>query len=105
METMMKRLLAIGLLLFVGCTNEEGERCNPNRATNDCKDGLTCVFPSTPSCNASEPGSNCCGVSFCCAVDNAGNIIDTNPRCQPDPDSVMACMLDLSPAPMDAGTD
>jgi hypothetical protein len=102
----MKRSIASGLLLaLAACRADHGDRCNPNRATSDCTPGLTCVFPATPGCSPSEPGSSCCGVSFCCNVDDAGNVADDHPNCQPDPDSVMACMLDLSPAPADGGTD
>ncbi len=111
----MKRLLCmLTLAALASCTQDEGTRCNPNRATPDCDPGFACVFPLTPSCNPSEPGSNCCGVSFCCKVDSNGNITDTNPSCQPDPASAMVCGIDLSApldatlldaAPMDVGAD
>ncbi len=108
----MRQLLSIVLLsIFAACgTNGRGDRCNPNRATSDCNPGLSCVFPATPGCNASEPGSNCCGNSFCCATDGNGNVTDTNPNCQPDPVSVMQCGLDFAVAPpdlsaLDAGHD
>ena len=92
----MKRLLVIGVLLgLAACTQEAGERCNPMRATSDCNPGLTCVFPSGPTC----------GVSFCCVVDDGGNITDNHPSCQPNDASVIACMQDLSVAPGDGGTD
>lgn len=96
----MNRLVLIGALLAMGCaTNGEGERCNPLRATSDCNDGLTCVHPTGPNC----------GVSYCCAVDAQGNVVDTHPNCRPDPQSAAACMLDLSlddsSPPADGGQD
>ncbi len=92
----MKRLLSIGMLLaLAGCgTNGEGERCNPLRATSDCDPGFSCVYPTGPSC----------GVSYCCAVDDSGNVTDKSPSCQPDPLSAAECGLDLSTAPLDGGT-
>jgi hypothetical protein len=85
--TTMMRLVAIGMLLGIagGCTNGDGERCNPLRATSDCDTGLTCVYPTAPNC----------GVAYCCVVDANGNISDTNPNCQPDPSLDSVCMLDL----------
>jgi hypothetical protein len=76
------------LLLLGACTatQGEGERCNPLRATSDCADGLSCVYPTGPMC----------GVSYCCAIDEHGNIVDRDPNCQPDPASAMECGLDLS---------
>src|SRR5947209_66781 len=99
----MKQFLSLGLLLAItGCnTNTRGTRCNPLRATSDCDPRFSCIYPITPSCNPSQPGSNCCGVSYCCAVDSMGNVVDRDPNCQPDPDSAMACGLDLGAAQMD----
>lgn len=92
----MKRALSIGILLWLaGCTNGDGERCNPLRATTDCDPGLSCVYPTAPMC----------GVSFCCKVDGNGNIVDRNANCQPDPTAAAQCMLDFATMPMDAGTD
>jgi hypothetical protein len=90
----MKRLLSIGVLLvFVRCTNEDGHRCNPLRATSDCDPGFSCVYPTGPNC----------GVSYCCAVDSTGRIVDNNPNCQPDPASAAAC--DMGATVGDAATD
>ena len=91
----MTRLLTIGVLLaLAGCgTNGDGQRCNPLRATSDCDPGLTCVYPTAPSC----------GVSYCCALDANGNITDTNPSCQPNPSLASVCLLDLGVAPLDGG--
>jgi hypothetical protein len=93
---MTKTVLTLGFLslLLAGCpTQGAGERCNPLRATSDCDDGLTCVYPTAPEC----------GVSYCCAIDTAGNIADVHPNCRPDPLSAMECGLDLSTpvSPMD----
>jgi len=103
----MKRLLLLAVFLGLGaCQQSHGDRCNALRATNDCEDpALTCVYPATPSCNPSEPGTNCCGVSFCCKVDANGNIIDTSPNCQPDHDSQLACGFDLNVVIQDGGSD
>jgi hypothetical protein len=77
-------------LVLAGCpTQGEGERCNPLRATSDCDDGLSCVYPTGPMC----------GVSYCCAVDANGNIVDRDPNCQPDSISAEQCGLDLSTTP------
>jgi hypothetical protein len=94
METAMKRLLVSVLLALAACTNGDGERCNPLRATTDCDPGLTCVYPTGPMC----------GVAFCCTVDTQGNITDRHPNCQADPGSAAACMLDLGGA-IDSGAD
>src|SRR5262249_21903358 len=75
--------LMVSVLVVAGCRlNEDGERCNPLRATSDCVDGLICVYPTGPSC----------GVSYCCQVDSNGNIVDPLPNCQPDPDAIAACI-------------
>jgi hypothetical protein len=108
----MKRLFLVAALFAVGCgTNEEGARCNPLRATSDCNEGLSCVYPITPGCNVAQPGSNCCGVSFCCTMDANGNITSTNPSCQPDPASASVCNFDMSvgapddlSGPLDSGS-
>jgi hypothetical protein len=93
----MKPLFLIVVLFAVGCgTNEEGARCNPLRATTDCNPGLSCVYPTTPSCSVAQPGSNCCGVAFCCAVDANGNITSKAANCQPDPTSAAVCNFDMS---------
>jgi hypothetical protein len=91
----MTRLFCIGVLLAIaGCgSNGDGERCNPLRATSDCNSGLSCVYPTAPSC----------GNSYCCAVDSNGNIRDPNPSCQPDPSLASLCSLDLAMSPLDAG--
>jgi hypothetical protein len=101
----MKRLSTMFVLFgLAGCTNGEGSRCNPLRATPDCDPGLSCVSPTGPNC----------GVTYCCKTDPNGNITDSDPNCQPDPESALACGFDLSvpadaalmdAAPMDAGTD
>ncbi len=91
----MSRWISIMLLFAIaGCTSGQGTRCNPNRATSDCDPGLSCVFPATPGCNPSEPGTDCCGVSYCCKTDSTGAITDSNPNCAPDPNSVAACGFD-----------
>lgn len=82
----IKRLFSIGVLLaLTGCTQADGERCNPLRATSDCDPGLSCVYPTGPNC----------GNSYCCTVDGNGNITDTHPNCQPDPTAAMQCGFDL----------
>jgi len=94
----MKRLLLFGFVAALGaCTQGAGDRCNPLRATPDCDPGLSCVYPT---------GANC-GVSYCCAVDTNGAIVDPHPNCQPDPDPAVwaACGLDFSAAIADAGHD
>ena len=83
----MKRLLGFTIFLtLTGCgTQGEGERCNPLRFISDCDTGLTCVYPTAPSC----------GVAYCCAVDANGNVTDKDLHCQPDPSAAAVCMLDL----------
>jgi hypothetical protein len=84
--------MLVGVMTVAGCaTQQAGERCNPLRATSDCDDGLSCVYPTGPMC----------GVSYCCAVDGHGNVVDEHPNCQPDPDSAAQCEIDLSVAPAD----
>jgi hypothetical protein len=92
MKALFLSLALFGLATLPGCpTQSHGDRCNPLRATSDCDDGLTCVYPTGPMC----------GVSYCCAVDKDGNVADPHPNCQPDPDSAAQCGLDLStPAPL-----
>jgi hypothetical protein len=84
----MKSILVLVVLLAACGTQGHGERCNPMRATSDCDPGFSCVFPT-------KPHGSPCGVSFCCTVDANGNITDSNPNCQPDPESAAACGLDL----------
>ena len=96
----MRGLLLMGTLLAAACgTNAEGERCNPLRATSDCDNGLSCVYPT---------GANC-GVAYCCAVDAQGDVIDKHPNCRPDPAAAAVCGFDLAVAsdggPLDAGRD
>jgi hypothetical protein len=87
-------LLAV---LCAGCDRGEGERCNPLQYSNsgtagDCGESLSCIYPTAPTC----------GVAYCCKVDSNGNVIDSNPNCQPDPSLASVCMVDLSvPAPSD----
>jgi hypothetical protein len=105
---MPMRLTAALFLLFAACDAKEGERCNPlqysdNGIQGNCESGLACIYPTTPGCNPSQPGSNCCGVAYCCKLDPL-YVVSTDPNCQPDPNAIAACMLDLSPAPDDAGT-
>ena len=91
----MKTIITLTLLglVLAGCpTQGAGERCNPLRATSDCDDGLSCVYPTGAQC----------GVSYCCAVDSKGKVVDDDPNCRPDPVSAMECGLDLSmPASLD----
>ena len=93
----MTRLLLFSFVFaLAACTQGAGDRCNPLRATSDCDPGLTCVYPAGPSC----------GVSFCCALDSSGNIVDPHPSCsQPDTESLLACGFDLTAAIQDAGHD
>ncbi len=84
----MKRLLSMAMLwALAGCSTTEGhgQRCNPLQFASDCNSGFTCVYPTAPNC----------GVSYCCAVDDNGNVIDTSPSCQPDPTSAAQCGVDL----------
>jgi hypothetical protein len=97
---MLMRRLALVLVLFAfaACEQEEGTRCNPleyspNGIQGNCEEGLACVYPTAPTC----------GVAYCCKVDSNGNILSTNPNCQPDPSLDSVCMLDLSPATDDGG--
>lgn len=92
--------MSLVFLVVAGCTftQNEGDRCNPlqyssNGVQGDCADGLACVYPTAPAC----------GVAYCCKVDANGNVVDTNPNCQPDPSLDSVCMLDLSVAPTDGG--
>jgi hypothetical protein len=102
----MKRLscLVFALALFA-CHDRSGDRCNPLQFSSDCDTGLTCLYPVTPTCNPTQPGTNCCGVSFCCTVNAAGVITDKNPNCQPDPTAASACGIDAGTAATDGSTD
>jgi hypothetical protein len=96
----MKITVAVLALAFVACNASEGQRCNPLEYSNsgtagNCAAGFSCIYPTAPNC----------GVAYCCAVDEAGKITDTNPNCQADPSLDSVCMLDLSSAPIDAGND
>jgi hypothetical protein len=54
------------------------------------------VYPTAPNC----------GVSYCCALDNDGDVIDKHPNCRPDPVAQAACMIDLgAPDALDGGHD
>ena len=91
--------LSIVFFMLAGCTQGEGERCNPLEYSNsgtagNCGSGLSCVYPTAPNC----------GVAYCCAVDSNSNITDKNANCQPDPTLAMQCGLDLSTEPMDGGS-
>jgi hypothetical protein len=114
----MQRLaLSMVFCALAGCTTaERGERCNPlefspNGIQGNCTEGLACVYPTgysapPPGPTTFGPMANLnCGVSYCCTVDKTGNITDKHPNCQPDPDSIAACMIDLGTALTDAGTD
>jgi hypothetical protein len=93
----MTRLFALLVVMgLAACKPDAGERCNPLAFTDDCQpnnQSLSCVYPTAPNC----------GVAYCCAVDSQGNVVDKHPSCQPDPDALAACMLDLAP-PDDGGT-
>jgi hypothetical protein len=98
MMTISKLLGCVALLTILGgCDPGDGQRCNPLQFSDtanqgNCSNGELCLYPTAPNC----------GVAYCCKVDDKGNITDTNPNCQPDPASAAACMLDLSPEPVDA---
>ncbi len=97
----MGRLICCVLLVSLAACNErqQGERCNPlqysdNGVQGDCADGLSCIYPTAPSC----------GIAYCCRVGSNGEVIDRDPHCQPDPSLASLCMLDLSGSPPeDAG--
>jgi hypothetical protein len=90
---MKRRFVLTGILLWVGCTNRAGERCNPMRVTTDCDPGLTCIYPTSYAPPPAMPTP--CGVSFCCVLDSAGRNIDSHSTCQPDPESAAACLPDM----------
>ena len=95
----LKSLFLVVPMLLVACSDHEGQRCNPLAYSNsgvrgNCAGQLDCVYPTAPNC----------GVAYCCAVDESGNIVDDNPNCQPDPSLQSVCMLDLSTAVTDGGT-
>jgi len=75
----------------LGCSQGEGQRCNPLFFTDECGSGLTCIYPTAPMC----------GVAYCCAVNSDGVVTDKDPNCQPDP--TLSCAPDFS-SPVDAGT-
>jgi hypothetical protein len=88
---MLKSFVLVVPLLFGACSDHEGQRCNPLAYSNsgvrgNCAGQLDCVYPTAPSC----------GVAYCCAVDESGNIVDDSPSCQPDPSLASVCMLDLA---------
>ncbi len=47
-------LAIASLLICLGCTPGQGERCNPQRFTDECAQGTSCVYPKN------------CGVAYCC---------------------------------------
>jgi hypothetical protein len=90
----MKTIVTVVVLALAACNASEGQRCNPLEYSNsgtagNCGGGLQCIYPTAPNC----------GVAYCCAVDEQGNITDKNPNCQADPSLDSVCMLDLSSPP------
>ncbi len=82
--------LAALMLFLAACGQRDGTRCNPlqfsgNGVQGDCRQGYACVYPTAPTC----------GVAYCCAVDDAGNVTDPSPACQPDSALQLACGVDL----------
>ncbi len=69
------KVLAITAVLsvWVGCTPVEGERCNPQRFTDECANGTQCTYPKN------------CGVAYCCPAQVTRQ---SSPNCQacPPPD-------------------
>jgi hypothetical protein len=57
---------------------------------------MACVYPTGYAPPPAMPAP--CGIAYCCALDNAGNIIDKNPNCQPDPVAAAVCFPDMGVA-------
>jgi hypothetical protein len=94
----LARVLVVGFVLALapGCDEEgaEGDRCNPYLSHNDCNSGLTCAghAPSTviiPFCQE----------NYCCPVDSNGDIVSSNPNCQPGCNGSAAVLCALTADP------
>ena len=61
------------LLYYAGCTPAEGERCNPQRFSDECASGTQCVYPTN------------CAVAYCCPSQLTAQTTSTCQAC-PAPD-------------------
>jgi hypothetical protein len=93
------RILAVGLVLVAlgpGCDEQgaEGDRCNPYLSHNDCNSGLICAGHAPSSVIIPF-----CQENYCCPVDSNGNIVSSNPNCQPGCNGSAAaiCAADMDP--------
>lgn len=95
------------LAFFGGCYSEgrEGDRCNPNRSSDECGSGLVCSGYSNV---AGDPGQNWisasypipyCPENYCCPPDLSQA---TSPYCQPGCNGGAAALCAASSANVDA---
>jgi hypothetical protein len=71
-------VLALTALASLACdTSQEGDRCNPLLAHNECNAGLVCGIPRNcdPTQPVHSPYAN--GEAYCCPA----NGVSTNPNC------------------------
>ena len=100
-------VLLAALALMGGCYSEgrEGDRCDPNRTSDECGGGLVCSGYSNV---AGDPGQNwlsanypiaSCPEDYCCPPDLSRA---TSPYCQPGCNGGAAAICATSPTTQDA---
>lgn len=74
-KTFLMLGLATCLLAGAGCTTGEGERCNPQRYSDECAPGNSCMYPKN------------CAVAYCCPpLERVGPQTSGNCKECPPPD-------------------
>jgi hypothetical protein len=94
--------LSVALLPFLATTfvalsmsacdgGSEGDRCNPDRSSDECNSGLTCMTPAT------------CVISVCCP--DKGPYTDPQCACNANPAGCPCTVASAEPSPSDASAE